>query len=117
MAMEGTDAREEADVVVPLKMGEQTVYLTVSRSVHELAGPGQESEIAAHEPRLEQVLDGLAEFGKEVIARLRTTEATKVTVEYGCDIALESGTFFALIGKASARSTLKVGLEWTKPTP
>jgi hypothetical protein len=41
--------------------------------------------------------------------------AHKVSVEFGCEFAVESGGFIAVIGKASAKSTFTVGLEWTKP--
>ena len=81
------------------------------------ADPDEESEISSrrHEPKLEQVLDGVAVFAEEVVERLRGAEATKITVEFGCDIAVESGAFVAVIGKASASSSLKVSLEWQRP--
>ena len=107
---------ETADgMLVPLNMGEHTVYLAV-RGL-EGAGAGEESEISGREPRLDQVLDGLTEFSKELMGRLHQAGASKVTVEFGCEIAVDSGSLFAVIGKASAKSTLKVGLEWTKPAP
>ncbi|MFI1106669.1 CU044_2847 family protein [Streptomyces physcomitrii] len=45
----------------------------------------------------------------------RHSEASKVTREFGCDMALESGALIAAIGKASAKSAFKVTLEWEKP--
>jgi hypothetical protein len=42
----------------------------------------------------------------------RQSTASRVTLEFGCDIALESGSLVAAIGKASAKSAFKVTLEW-----
>jgi hypothetical protein len=35
---------------------------------------------------------------------------------FGCEFALESGSFVAVVGKASAASTFSVELEWDKPS-
>jgi hypothetical protein len=101
--------------LVPISVGGQTVYLT-TRELNITSGePRNEREIADRQPRLEKMLAGLAQFTKEVVGTLQETGASKVSVEFGCDFALESGTFIAVIGKASSKSTLKVGLEWSKP--
>jgi hypothetical protein len=87
-------------------------------SVRDLAPPqrsGSEVEIAAQHPTLDQVLDGVTAFARELSSRLHQAEVSKFSVEFGCEFAVESGTFIAVIGKASAKSTLKVGLEWSKP--
>lgn len=109
------DAEPDADIVVPLTVGGETVYLAV-RPVGGDADPGGEHEIAARRPTLDDVIGGLAAFADGLSTRLRETGASKVSVEFGCEVAAESGTFVAVIGKASAKSTFKVGLEWTKPT-
>lgn len=80
-----------------------------------LLGSREEREIADRRPRLETVLGGVANFAKQIVGSLNETGASKVSVEFGCEFALESGTFIAVIGKASAKSTLKIGLEWAKP--
>ncbi|MEV0615086.1 CU044_2847 family protein [Nonomuraea sp. NPDC050404] len=116
--MDGTirDAADGGEILVPVTVDGQLVYLT-ARSASSFAGPGQEEEIAARRPTLQQVLDGLTGIARALGAQLRKTEADKVTVEFGCEFALESGSFVAVIGKASAKSTFKVGLEWSRPAP
>jgi hypothetical protein len=105
---------EGAFRLVPVSIDGLKVYLFaqevgVSREVL-----GEEHEIASRQPRLEQVVDGLAGFAKQIAGRLQETDAVKVAVEFGCDIAVESGSFIAVIGKASASSSFKVSLEWSK---
>jgi len=85
--------------------------------VHPEIDPDDDFEIAHKQPKLDQVIDGMVVFAGEVARRLENTDAAKVTVEFGCEIAFESGAFVAIIGKASAKSTLRIGLEWNRPTP
>jgi hypothetical protein len=101
--------------LVPVDIDGQTVYLTVREMGGGLPGSGDEQEIADRRPRLESVLGGVANFATQVVGTLKETGASKVSVEFGCEFALESGTFVAVIGKASAKSTLTIGLEWAKP--
>jgi hypothetical protein len=104
---ESIDARA---VLVPMVVGDHKVYL----SVQEIRAD-DEDEIASRPPTLDQVVGGLTGVAKKIAAGLQGAEASKVSVEFGCEFALESGTFVAVIGKASAKSTFKVALEWTKP--
>jgi hypothetical protein len=114
----GSESPSEDSVrLVPIEVDGQRIYLSV-RAVQPARGePGDEREIAYRKPRLEQVLDGLAVFAQEIGGRFQETNASKVTVQFGCEVVLESGTLIAVIGKASATSTITVGLEWAKPTP
>jgi hypothetical protein len=97
-------------------VGDCKVYVSVEEVGPSQAGPGDEHEIGARRPRVEAALDGMAEFAGQIVKRFEQTDAQKVTVEFGCDIVLESGTFFAVIGKASSTSSITVGLEWVRPT-
>jgi hypothetical protein len=74
-----------------------------------------EGDIAAWQPDFEQALDGLMGVVRAVGRRLRDTDAEVVTVEFGCEFAVESGSFIAVIGKASGQSSVKVQLQWQKP--
>jgi Trypsin-co-occurring domain 1 len=100
--------------LIPVDIAGQTVYLSV-REIYGTSGARGEREIADRRPHLENVLGGVTNFAKEVVGRLQKTGASKVSVEFGCEFAVESGAFVAVIGKASSRSTLTVGLEWVKP--
>ena len=101
----------DATRVVPVTLGEYTVYLSVP-----VARLGGEEDVAARTPDLDSLLGGVAAFAGELTTRLRTMDVSKVSVEFGCEFALESGGFVAVIGKASTKSAIKVGLEWVKPT-
>lgn len=110
-----TTTEVDVPVLVPVDVAGQTVYLSVRDMDGGSARDRDEREIADRRPRLESVLHGVANFAKEVVGALQDTGASRVSVEFGCEFALESGAFVAMIGKASSKSTLTVGLEWTKP--
>lgn len=48
---------------------------------------------------------------------MQGTDASKVNVQFGCEVLVESGQFVAVIGKVSSKAAITVGLEWNKPTP
>jgi hypothetical protein len=104
----------DGGVRVPIEVDGHQVYLWVDPgSASELTG--EEREISAKRPDLRGALDDLSVVAAELAQRLRSLEASSVKVEFGCEFALESGKIVAVIGKASAKSAFKVGLEWTRP--
>ncbi|GAA2244395.1 CU044_2847 family protein [Streptomyces indiaensis] len=117
--------RDEAELIA-VDAGGQRIYLSVRQdpsaqgAARGAGAEDEEEEIGARRPgrpRLEQLLDGLAGFAQEIAGRLQSTDASKVSVQFGCEVMVESGQFIAVIGKASSKSTITVGLEWDKPTP
>ena len=102
--------------LVPLDVEGQRVYVW-AQELPQTAGAAErpENEIAWRPPTLEQALDGLMGVTRAMAVRLKQSDAEKVYVEFACEFALESGSFVAVIGKASGKSAFKVGLEWTKP--
>ena len=76
-----------------------------------------ERQIGVVDRTLDGVLKGVAGFAKRVVGTMQATDASRVTLEFGCEIAVESGTFVAVIGKNTAKSTLKISLEWAGPQP
>jgi hypothetical protein len=110
----GFDRRADGMAAVPVDVDGQRVYVWVEE---ELAGADDEQEIAFRKPSLDQALDGVMGVVRAMGGRLQSTNATKVSVEFACEFAVESGAFVAVIGKASGKSTFKVALEWTKPAP
>ncbi|MFE2675328.1 CU044_2847 family protein [Streptomyces hygroscopicus] len=97
-------------VVVPVT--QDGVRIQVFAGSAEAAVDGEETEIGARRPGLDQVISGLNAVARAVGEQARQSTASKVTLEFGCDIALESGSLVAAIGKASAKSAFKVTLEW-----
>ena len=112
--IEGQLADEGRFVEIPLTLRGQTVYLSVRELSPEPGAPLEEREISHRQLKLEQTLNGLGEFAKEIVDNFQDTGASKVAVEFGCEFALESGSIIAVIGKLSSKSILKIGLEWTK---
>jgi hypothetical protein len=115
-------AQLNADDFVAVEVDGQRVYLAVRRTgpVARVSAPGEEQEIAGRrvgKPKLEQLLDGLGVFAQEIAGRLRDTDASRVTVQFGCEVAVESGQLVAMIGKISSASSITVSLEWTRPVP
>ena len=104
-------------MLVPVQVGDQVVYMSVSDLDDALPSPheDEEGEVALRRPKLAQVLDGLTAFASEFAGRFDDSGASKITVQFGCEVAVESGSFIAVIGKASAASTITVGLEWNRP--
>ena len=111
----GSTKSEIAQRLIPATVGECKLYVFAQDMDATTAGPRAEHEIGARLPHVEKALDGLAEFAQHIVQRFERTDAQKVTVEFGCDIVLESGTFLAVIGKASSTSSITVGLEWVRP--
>lgn len=122
----GAAAESDGAELIAVEAGGQRIYLSarqapsVQGAEHGAPAEGEEEEIAFRrlgQPRLEQLLDGLAGFAQTIADRLQGTDATTVSVQFGCEVLVESGQFVAVIGKASSKAALTVGLEWTKPTP
>lgn len=104
------------DKLIPVQIAGQTVYLAV-RNIEDQKRPlGDERPISARVPRIDDVLEGVAGFAAKVADSMQETKASRVSVEFGCEFALESGTFVAIVGKASTKSTMTVSLEWAAPT-
>ncbi|MCF1646474.1 CU044_2847 family protein [Streptomyces indiaensis] len=113
--------RDDVELVA-VDAGGRRVYLSARKKASDpqTGAEGEEEEISSwrpDRPRLEQLLDGLAGFAQEIAARLQSTDASKVSVQFGCEVLVESGQFVAVIGKASSKSAITVGLEWNKPAP
>lgn len=105
---------EPRTTVIPVEAGGRVVYLSARDAESTRAG-GEETEIAARRPNLDGVLEGVRAFAEQTVEQLRGTDVSRVTVEFGCEFAVESGSIIAVIGKAGAKSVMKVSLEWSKP--
>jgi hypothetical protein len=107
---------EDDEVLVPVDVDGHTVMLSVRPNRRDEPRAGEwEQEIVSRRPSLRAVLGDLAAFARELGSQLQSTKASRVSVEFGCEFGVESGGFVAVVGKASAKSTFTVGLEWTKP--
>ena len=103
--------------MIPLEVGGCRILLTARDVAGSVLDDGGEREISGRRrPALEQVLDGVSAFAEEVVRRVQRTDADRITVTFGCEAVLESGSLVAAIGRASASSTFTVELEWSRRT-
>jgi hypothetical protein len=101
---------------VRVDMGDAALYVEAYDLHPESAADyGEERDIAAVKPDMTEVIRALRAFSGSLAESLRESRATRFTIEFGCEIALETGQLVAVLGKASAKSTLKVTLEWEQP--
>jgi hypothetical protein len=110
------DGRGETDddhALVEFEFDGRKVYLPVRKPKGEHASRS-ESEISSSRPSLDEAMHSVGAFAQMMADKLQDVDVSKVSVEFGCEFALESGSFIAIIGKASAKSSFKVGLEWTR---
>ncbi|MFC4536845.1 CU044_2847 family protein [Sphaerisporangium dianthi] len=63
---------------------------------------------------VDDVTGALGAFAGRLRSALAESGATRYAVEFGCEIAVETGKVVAVIGKGSATSSLKVTMEWDK---
>ncbi|MFJ9560108.1 CU044_2847 family protein [Streptomyces fuscichromogenes] len=75
-----------------------------------------EEEVAARLPTMEEfrnslrtVADTVTDGLNQALTRVRPK---KVTVEFGCEIGVESGKLTAVLVKGSAKANVKIVLEW-----
>ena len=103
----------ESEELVPLDLDGHTVYLA---AVNRAPVPsGDEVEVVARQPGIDDALRGLSVFVERMATGLASTGVTRLSVEFNCEFAVESGTLVAIVGKGSAKTGVKVGLEWEKP--
>jgi hypothetical protein len=111
---EDASALDRPGTLVPLRVDGHLVYLSTSAPL-----PGttsDESDVAARPVGLDEALPGLAAFAQKVSEALREADVTRVSAEFSCEFAVESGKLVAIVGKASQKAGVKVGLEWNKST-
>jgi hypothetical protein len=105
-------------VLVPVQVGGCRLLIAAHDLSSEPTDRDTEVEIASHAPirdrMLDGMLDGLAAFATEVVTRFEPTSASKVSVQFDCDVAVESGTLVAVVGKASWQRTFTVTVEWAR---
>ena len=103
--------------LLPLRVGDGAVlYVSASRLPTDRAvGSEVEVEVAGRPPSTRQIIEVIGRFADELTDELGKSGASRFTVEFGCEIGVETGQVFAVLGKASAKSSLKVTLEWERP--
>jgi len=73
---------------------------------------GGEEEVAFMLPSFEGVTHAIEGIAQSVVSTLEKVKPQKASVEFGLEVALESGQLTALLVKGSGTSNLKITLEW-----
>lgn len=73
---------------------------------------GGEEEVAFTLPSFREVTNAIEGIAESVVMTLQKVKPKKGSVEFGLEIALESGQLTALLVKGSGTSNLKITLEW-----
>ncbi|MFF0366442.1 CU044_2847 family protein [Micromonospora sp. NPDC005087] len=108
------EVESAGESLVPLHLDGHVIYLASSISS---GTSSDEMEVASRPASLDDALAGLSAFAARVGEGLRDAGVTRLTVEVSCEFAIDSGKFIAIVGKASAKSGVKVGLEWDRSNP
>ncbi|MDP8931905.1 MAG: hypothetical protein M3O70_25880 [Actinomycetota bacterium] len=104
----------EVTRLVNLRLGDgATMYVQATSLTPGEDLAEEEREIAARPPSVDQITNTLRAFAAAITGELKATGATRFAVEFGCDLAIETGSLIAILGKGSATTSLKVMLEWT----
>lgn len=73
---------------------------------------GGEEDVAFNLPAFQAVTDAIEGIANAVVTTLRKVQPKKASVEFGLEVALESGQLTTLLIKGTSSSNLKVTLEW-----
>jgi len=77
---------------------------------------GGEEEVAFILPSFKEVTHAIEGIADSVVTTLQKVKPRKASVEFGLEVALESGQLTALLVKGSGTSNLKITLEWGEPS-
>jgi hypothetical protein len=61
---------------------------------------------------VDQVSAAVGGFASRIGASLAQSGCQRYSVEFGCEIAVETGQVVAVLGKGTATSSVKITLEW-----
>jgi hypothetical protein len=78
---------------------------------------GGEEEVGFVWPSFKEITDAIEGIAESVVTTLQKVKPKKASVEFGLEVALESGQLTALLVKGSGTSNLKITLEWGEASP
>jgi hypothetical protein len=102
------DTRTE---VVKVKLGDGR-FLNVEATVL-----GGEEEISLHLPAFREVTEMIEGIAQDLTQTIKRLAPTKAAVEFGIEIATESGGLTALLVKGTGKANLVLKLEWSRLSP
>ncbi|MFD3530672.1 CU044_2847 family protein [Streptomyces sp. NPDC058664] len=99
--------------ITQVDVGDATLFVEARR-----LGPDTELEgLGGRLPDLSAVTEALSSFAGQIGDALHRAAPDRATVEFGCQLGLDAGRLTALVVQGSANASLRVTLEWEKPSP
>ncbi|MFF8375545.1 CU044_2847 family protein [Streptomyces sp. NPDC015661] len=96
--------------ITKVEVGDATLFVEARR-----LGPDSGLEgLGDRLPDLSAVTDALASFAGRIGEALHEAAPDRATVEFGCQLGLDSGKLTALVVQGSANASLRVTLEWVR---
>jgi len=93
--------------IIPVRLDDETVIHIEAESLG-----GEEYIAAGPLPNFGEISATIEGIAQSVGATLRTIKPHKGTVEFGLQVAIESGRLTTLLVKGSGSASLKITLEW-----
>jgi len=75
---------------------------------------GGDQDISSNLLSFDGVTDAIEDISNSVVETFNKIKPDKASVEFGLEIALESGKLTSVLVKGSGKANLKVTLEWSK---
>jgi len=96
-------------------MSQSNVPLALSNGASayiEATNLGGEEPVAFGELSLEEIAKAIEGISEALIGALEKAKPSKAVIEFGVEVALESGKLTALFVQGQSKANLKVSLEW-----
>ncbi|MEU2117566.1 CU044_2847 family protein [Streptomyces sp. NPDC016459] len=98
--------------ITQVDVGDATLFVEARR-----LGPDSELEgLGGRLPDLSAVTEALSSFAGQIGDALHRAAPDRATVEFGCQLGLDAGRLTALVVQGSANASLRVTLEWERPS-
>jgi hypothetical protein len=102
------DSMTSRQQIVPVQLPDQ-VKIQVEATVL-----GGEEDVSFRVQSFQGVIDAIESIASAMNAALQKIKPDKASVEFGLEMAIESGELTALLVKGSGTANLKISLEWGK---
>jgi len=99
---------EPQSQVIPILLANGSV---INAEVTDLGG---EQDIAATIPSFTGITETIEEISRSLVESIKKVKPKKVTIEFGLELATESGKLTALLVKGTGKASLKISLEWSE---
>jgi hypothetical protein len=105
----------EPILVVPVKVSNGTESPTVyfeATQLDSIEADSSEVDVSRNNFDLDELCETIGIVAKALGSRLEQLKAKRTVIEFGVEVAAESGHLTALIVKGTGKANLKVTVEW-----